>query len=465
MKTVILGGAYTARSPNAAANRMINLYPEAIPEGGKSLGYLMRCPGLRLLASIGAGPIRGLHTFGGKGYVVSGDELFQFTPVFVATRLGIVSGSGPVSMADNGTQLFIACNPNGYIFNATTVVFQQITDPDFLGAVRVGYLDGYFVFNEPNSQKVWVTSLLNGLAIDPLEYASVEGSPDQLMAVVVDHREAWMFGANSIEIFTNVAALDFPLERIQGAFIEIGCSAPYSIARLDNSLFWLGSDARGGGIVYRAVGYAGQRVSDHALEFAIQSYGNISDAVAYTYQQDGHSFYVITFPGAEKTWAFDVATKKWHERAGFSNGILTRHRGSCHVYFNGQNIVGDYQYANIYAYDLNTYTDNDNIQKWVRSWRAPGDGVRRIHQTLQIDIEAGIGTNTGQGVDPSIMLRWSDDGGHTWSNEHAMQMGKMGDYQRRAIRRRLGHSRDRIYEISGTDPVKIAIMGAELNGK
>jgi hypothetical protein len=71
-----------------------------------------------------------------------------------------------------------------------------------------------------------------------------------------------------------------------------------------------------------------------------------------------------------------------------------------------------------------------------------------------------------QGVIPQVMLRWSDDGGHTWSNEHWAQMGKVGQYFRRVFWRRLGMTlklRDRVYEISGTDPVKIAIMGAELH--
>jgi hypothetical protein len=93
----------------------------------------------------------------------------------VPTLIGTVAGTGPVSMADNGTQLFIAANGPSYIYNNTTNAFGQITDPDFPGAVTVCYLDGYFVFNEPNSQKMWVTTLLDGTSIDPLEFASTEG--------------------------------------------------------------------------------------------------------------------------------------------------------------------------------------------------------------------------------------------------------------------------------------------------
>lgn len=470
MKTPILGSTYVARSVNAADARMVNLFPEIIPEGGKEPAFLNRAPGLKFKVSVGLGPIRGLWQYGGNMYVVSRDKLYKVDSSYTVTTLGTVSGvNGPVSMADNGTQLFVACDGPSYIYNAQTNVFQQITDSDFPGAVTVGYLDGYFVFNEPNSQKIWITSLLDGTSVDPLDFASAEGSPDGVVGIIVDHREVWVYGTNSVEVWYNSGNADFPLSRIQGAFNELGCVAAYSIAKMDNGLFWLGQDARGQGIVYRANGYTGQRISTHAIEWQIQQYGNLSDAIGYTYQQDGHSFYVLIFPSANATWVYDVATQAWHERAGFANGEFTRHRSNCQVFFNSEVLVGDYQNANIYAFDLDDFSDNGSIQKWLRSWRALPTGQnnlkRSAQHSLQLDLETGVGLNLGQGSDPQVMLRWSDDGGHTWSSEHWVSIGKIGEFYRRAIWRRLGMTmkiRDRVYEVSGTDPVKIAIVGAEL---
>ena len=471
MKTPILGSAYVARSVNAADNRMVNLFPEAVPEAGKEPGFLNRCPGLRIVATVGSGPIRGLWSHSNILYVVSGTEFYKVTTSYVATKIGDVSGTGPVSMADNGTQLFIACNGPSYIYNYSTLAFGQITDPDFAGAVNVGYLDGYFVFNEPNSQRVWVTALLDGTSIDPLEFASAEGSPDGLVALIVDHREAWLFGTDSTEVWYNSGDADFPLTRIQGAFNEIGCVAAYSVAKLDNGIFWLGADARGQGIVYRANGYTGQRVSTHAIEYAIQSYSTISDAVAYTYQQEGHAFYVLCFPTAGKTWVYDVSVDAWHERAGFLAGDFVRHRGNCHANYQGLPHIGDYETGTVYVFDLSIFTDGGVTQKWLRSWRALPSGAnnlkRTVHHSLQLDAETGVGL-TGEavvGVNPQVMLRFSDDGGHTWSNEKWTSLGAIGTYGTRAIWRRLGMTtklRDRVYEVSGTDPVKIVILGAEL---
>lgn len=501
MKSPILGSSYVARSVNAADSRMVNLFPEIVPEGGKEAAFLNRAPGLQKITTLGPGPVRGMWSFGGYMYAVSGSLVYKIDSSFLGTIIGVVTGTGPVSMSDNGTQLFIACNPNSYIYNASTNVFAPISDPDFPGAVTVGYLDGYFVFNEPNSQKIWVTTLLDGTSIDPLDFASAEGSPDGVVGLIVDHRELWVFGTNSVEVWYDSGATDFPLQRIQGAFNEIGCAAAYSIAKLDNGIFWLGQDARGRGIVYRANGYTGQRISTHAVEWQIQQYGDLSDALAYTYQQDGHAFYVLIFPTANTTWVYDVSTNAWHERAGWVNGQFTRHRSNCQVAFNNKILVGDYQNGNIYAFDLDMYSDAGAIQRWLRSWRALPTGQNNLKRTaqhsLQLDAQSGhyagledvliegllgaesglaIATESGDEIEillipgqvpaqPKAMLRWSDDGGHTWSNEHWRGMGRVGEYGYRTIWRRLGMTmklRDRVYELSGTDPIKIAIMGAEL---
>ena len=473
MKTPILGSTYVARSVNAADARMVNLFPEIVPEGGKEPAFLQRCPGLKFQTEVGFGPIRALwahQTRGEDFYVASGNEFFQIDGLTeTARKLGNISGTGPVSIADNGTQLFIACGEKGYIYNESTDVFAEITDPDFAGATTVCYLDGYFVFNQPNSQIIWVSQLLDGTSVEPLDFASAEGSPDGVVGIINDHKELWIFGTDTTEVWYNAGTADFPLAPIQGAFNEVGCASAFSIAKLDNSIFWLGTDPRGQGVVYRADGYTAKRVSTHAVEWQIQQYGNLSDAVAYAYQQDGHTFYVLNFPQANRTWVYDASTGAWHERAGWVNGEFTRHRSNCFCNFQGNMVVGDYENGNIYTFDLDVYEDNGQPQKWLRSWRALPTGENNLKRTaqhsMQLDIEAGVGLNLGQGSDPEVMLRWSDDGGHTWSSEHWVKIGKIGQYGRRAIWRRLGMTekiRDRVYEVSMTDPVKTAIMGAEL---
>lgn len=494
MKTPILGASYVAASINAANDRCVNLYPEVVPQGGKESAFLTRCPGLKAItftvggspvSALDDGPIRGLWTYGGELYVITAQsaatlpypqtKLWRVDSSYVATLAGTVSsnvGVGPVSIADNGVQMFLALGDaagTSYIYNATTTAFAQITDPDFPGASSVGFIDGYFVFAEPNSQKLWVTALLDGTSVDPLDFASAEGAPDDIVSVLVDHREIWVFGAKSTEVWYNAGGPDFPLERIAGAFNELGCIARYSPVKLSNIVFWLGTNDQGQGIVYQTNGYRGVRVSTHAIEREIQSYSVITDAIGSSYQQDGHLFYVLTFPTAGKTWVYDLTTQLWHERAAWVAGQYTRHRANCMVNFNGKILVGDYLNGKVYEYDLATYSDDGVPQRWLRSWRALGTGQnnlkRTVQHSLQLDCESGVGLVTGQGSDPQVMLRWSDDAGHNWSSEHWRSMGAIGATGTRVIWRRLGSTvrlRDRVYEVSGTDPVKIAIMGAEL---
>ena len=516
---------------------MVNLFPEVVPEGGKQPAFLQRAPGLLLRTTVGTGPIRGMWPLGAYFYVASGNTFYRISGAGDVVALGNIAGSGPVVMADNGTQIMIAADPAGYIYSVSTGIFSQITDASFPGASMVGYLDGYFVFIQPNSQKVWVTSLLDGTSIDPLDFASAEGNPDNIVSMIVDHREVWLFGDNSTEVWYNAGLSDFPLVRIQGAYNELGCAARYSVAKMNNQVYWLGKDARGQGIVYVANGYQGQRVSTHSVEWQIQQYGDLSDAIGFTYQQDGHMFYVLNFPSSNKTWAYDAATGAWHERAGWDDQWV-RYRAHCQVFFQSKNFVGDYENGNIYELDLDTYDYNNTPQRWLRSWRALPTGQNNLNRTaqhaLQLDCETGVGleqypgydaedltaengdillaeyvqneiaTESGDvlttelslgvadalvdapnypfpfvppvflsttsylakpGYDPQVMLRWSDDGGHTWSNEHWRSMGKIGAYGYRTYWRRLGMTlkiRDRVYEVSGTDPVKLAIMGAEL---
>lgn len=469
LNTPIVGEYYVSRSPNVADNLLINLYPEINKSGGKEQTYLRRVPGKRLVAQVGFGPIRGLIVLKGVLYVVSGSEFFSVNlTTYGITKIGDVSlGLERVSLADNGNQIFIACNGPSYIYNSTTNSFTQITDPDFEGAGSVVYMDGYFVFNQPDSQTMWVTEIFDGTVINPLDFASAEGSPDNIVGLVADHRELWVFGESSIEVWYDAGLADFPFQRVQGAVTETGCVSKDTIVKLDNTLFWLGKDLLGGGIVYRAEGYSAKRVSTHSIETLIGS-SDLSSAFAFSYQRNGHSFYHLTVPSKDLTFCYDVSTDAWHQRALFQDGVFKSDISNCIYPYNGVHYVGDRFDANLYILDDDTYFDNSLPIKWLRRWRAFPTGqspeVRTIHNYLLLDCETGFDIPTHD--PPQIMLRWSDDSGHTWSNEHWLSMGLVGEKGNRVIWRRLGSTvgnRSRLYEVSGISPVPIYINGALLD--
>jgi hypothetical protein len=464
----LIGPAYMSRSKNFEASRCINLYPEASGSGtSKTIAMLVGCPGTVLFAQLVGGGIRGVIRFSKTvSYVVAGSNVYSVTTTGASVLIGTVdAGTDPVSMASNGTVIMMVTGPNGYVITPAASTVVQIIDPDFFGADRVDYIDGYFVFNKTNTSQFQITSLL-GTAIDPLDFATAEGAPDLLLSLIVDHREVWLFGETSTEVFFNSGNPDFPFERIQGAFIQQGVAAKNSPARVGNSVAWLTANEEGQGMVVIAAGYQTTRISTHALEFAIGGYSRIDDAIGFGYQAEGHEFYMLTFPTANATWVYDVATQLWHERAWRdpADGSLNRHRAQCVMNFAGRIIVGDWNLPQLFQLDLNTYTDNGAVMPAIRQvpHAASGDNVWQFFHKLWIDMETGVGLNSGQGSDPQVMLTWSDDGGHDFpaANERWASAGKVGEFKRRVNFRRLGKSRDRVFRITVTDPVKRCWIGA-----
>ena len=396
--------------------------------------------------------------------IVVGSNVWKVTPDKSAIIIGNVVDEGPVvSMASNGFIIMMVSGKLGYFINPTSNTVTPITDPDFQGSTNVYFVDGYFVFNKRSTGQFQITSIY-GTDIDGLDFATAEGSPDPIVSLIADHREVWLLGTNSVEVWINVGNPDFPFQRVQGAYLEIGCVAPASVAKMDNSIFWLSQDDRGYGTIQRAAGYSPQRVSNFAVEYAISSYSKIDDAVAYTYTQEGHSFYVISFPTAGRTWSLDAATNRWHERAYRNlDGSQGRHRSNCQMNFAGLTIVGDWENGNVYSLDLDTYTDNGQPIERIRVCpHIAQDGKYQFHQSLELYMQTGIGLPSGQGSDPQAMLSWSNDGGYSYGNELWASIGKIGERRSRVKWRRLGKARDRVYKVVVSDPVPVVFTGCEL---
>ena len=445
--------AYQSRSLPISAQRCVNLFAESMPDDAKVPLVLHGTPGLRLFATLGAGPIRGLHAKNGVLFAVSGNTAYAVDTTGTGFSKGVVGGSDRLIMADNGTQIVaVTTTGDGYIITDFTTV--PIADSDFLPASSVAYLDGYFIFSHKDSGEFFISDISDGLSYDALEFAAAESAPDNLVAAFVDHRELWLFGKTSIEVWTNTGNATFPFERVTNAILERGCIAPASIAKEDNTVWWLGDDL----VVYRGSGsgYAPTRVSTHAIEFALQGFSNVADAEGSFYTQEGHKFYVLKIPD-EATFVYDVSTGLWHQRQSYGQNdwAVTK---AVHCY--NKIFVGDDTNGNIYELDLDYYTDNGTtIERiaacpplWAKSDRA-------IMSRFEVDFEAGVGLPVGQGSNPQAVLRWSDDGGRTWSNELWTSIGQLGQYRNRAVWRRLGQFRQRIMEVSVSDPVKIAIQG------
>lgn len=465
MKLGLVGPSRPQRSLPFDAQRTINLFP-VMDEMGREVASLLGAPGNTLFCTTGAGsfPIRGMFTTsGGRSFAVQGSGLYELNSGGTSTYRGaLLTGSGYVSMDENGTQLMIVDGTYGYIFTYATNTLAQITDVDFPAPGSVVFIDGYFVVNKVNSQSFYISSLYNGTAWAALDFASAESSPDNLLKVVNAIGQLWLFGTKTAEIWSNTGAAAFPFERISGGKMQVGIMAANTAVAVDNSVIWVGQDAYGDGIVYRADGFTPIRVSDDAVEYAISQAGDPSNMTAYTYQEGGHIFYVLTGGGLSTTWVLDLTTKMWHERA-YTNayGFYEPHIGIASTFAFGKQLIGDRTNGNIYEQSLDYYSDNGNplVAKRVYTHLSQENEPARLNE-VEVVLESGIGLQTGQGSNPVIMLRVSKDAGRTWSTEYQASIGRAGEYYVSAKWRRLGVARVITFELTISDPIKRSLIGS-----
>jgi len=447
--------SHQARAGTISPQRLVNLYAEVMPADDKVPVTVLGTSGLFPLIEVGTGPIWGLRLLGSLIYAVSGNSVYTIDSIGTITNLGSIGTVDVnVDIDDNGEEVIIVNSGAGWL--ATPTALTQITDGDFLTPSSVTAVDGFAIFTQSGTDTFFKSAQLDASVYDALDFDVADGDSDILVKAKALQKELWLFGERSTEIWYNAGGGGFPYQRIQGGFLNRGCAAKLSVAREDNSLYWLGDDR----IFYRNQGYAFERISTHAVEDKVRQYTTISDAHSFIYTENGHKFYCTTFPTELKTWCFDIATAAWHERESYEEG---RWRANAFVNAFGKNLVGDFENGNIYELDLDTYSENSEplVRKAV-SGVVSANTNRFIVDEFVLDIEAGVGLLTGQGSDPTITLRFSDDGGKTWSYEMTKSLGAIGEYKTQVKWQRLGQASKggRIFEVSISDPVKIAIGGA-----
>lgn len=444
--------AYADRSLPVNAQKLINFFSEDQPPDSKNNPVLNPTPGYTLFATAGSGPIYGLKVMNNVLYAVSNAGLYSITTTGTVTFLGSILGNARCSMEHNGTQLCIVNGINGYIYD-TTNGLQKITDPAFYPTDRVAYLETRFLFYRIGTKQFFCSNSYDGLTYDALNYDVVKTSPENITSLIADHGELWVIGLKGAEVWTyNRNEASFPFSRLDASFVEKGIAATHSIVKVESSFYWLGND----GIIYRANGYQPQRISTHAIENKIRSYGDISDAFAISFAEEGHYFYEITFPTANETWRYDATTQLWHQP---QTGLSGRYCANAQEFFNNANVIGDYRNGNIYTLSMNVYTDNgDTIYRTASTPPIHSNRVRTFMDQIDIDIAAGEGLTTGQGSNPQLMLRYSDDGGRTWSNERWTTMGKIGEYAHRARFHNLGSFYQRMFQMTISDPIKPVVI-------
>jgi hypothetical protein len=443
------------------------MYVEQV-ETDRKRYVLYSMPGLRQVAQLPSGPVRGLYESSvGRVFAATSTTLYElFSGWSFLSRGTITTGTNPVSFADNGIHVVLSVEGVGYAFDLTTNVLTTLptTGPQPFG--QMAYLDGYLLSNQPGSRRFYYSNLLDALTWPALSFYSAEGRPDNLVTIVADHRELWVFGSQSIEVWMSTGDSLNPFARMQNVFIEQGIETPWSVDALDNTLFWLGGSPRGEGPMWTVQGYQPVRISTHAVESAMAGMATVSDAVITTARHGGHGWVTWDFPSGGQTWSFDIATQAWAEWPSLTaDGTLSNYPSNTHCSAFGEHLWGDRTTGALYIWDI-LYHKYGTAPRLCRrtSPHVRSEQKRLRYHQFRLEAEMGVGLDGGvvPGSDPQAMLRVSADGGHSWGQGRWRSLGKIGETQRQAVWYSLGQHRQLAFEVTVSDPVKIALLGAYL---
>ena len=479
----LTGSSYAGKSIIASGQETVNLYAEANsadPESPVPVTYYPTA-GTDLYATpvpANSNTVRGEYrTSIGTAYCVIGNTVYSITVTRVLIVIGTIANlPSQVYFSDNGLAMVLVDGTNGYAIDLVSNSIGQIIDPNFYGADYVALLDTFFIFNRPNTNQFYVSGsnvtfamLTTTGAFDALDIAAKSGFSDPIVGIVSVHRELWLIGLLTTEIWIGTGAADFYFQEVQGTFINHGCSAKYSIATQDTLTFFLQQDLQGNCLVLQGQGYDVTEISTPRIVSEFRTYSTVADAIGFCFQLEDHSYYALVFPTANKGWLYDLTTSAklgfpcWYEWNSIdAQGNLIRPRANCCMFFNNLNLIGDYENGNILALNIDTNTDITSSGTFpiVRIKTFPhlvDDNKRVTYDQFQCDIEVGTAK---EGDDPQISLSWSDDKGRSYGNPLMQTLGQIGDYKAVPSWNRLGMARDRVFKLSWSTDVVTALNGA-----
>jgi hypothetical protein len=469
IQQVFVGPSYRSQAITADAERTVNWYPEVLESAGaKTPAALYPTPGVQLLFTLADFPVRGMVQeniyAGGTAtsyiWIVSGATLYQGT-----TARGLVTGNtGPSTFTSSGATGLQLMNLSGGVATIVDLTTGLITGTVSLSSQTCGYLSNRFLALNAATGALGMSNILDGMTWDAGNVVKRSAAGDPWQAMAVFNSQIWLLGAKTGEAWYDAGTSPQPFQMVPNSLFHMGISAIYSLCICADGLMWLGANESGQAIIWRATNYLPQRISNHYVERKIQSYATISDAVAYAYQEQGHTFYVLNFPTAGATWVWDVLTNVWHERGYWNADTMAYESSRTHTstFASGVHYVGDRVTGAVYQSSVDLPLDVGNMP--LRRLRiAPvlsDENQWLFHSQLNLDIQPGLGTATGQGQRPQAMLQWSNDGGQTWGNEHWRSAGAQGAFSTRIIWRKLGRARNRVYQLVATDPIPWRLVNA-----
>lgn len=448
-----------AKSKFVSSQTLVNAMLEQDSETGEYALY--GAPGLSLFKDIGVvAGVRGVHEFNGVLLAVVGETLYTVTGAGVATARGTIAGIDAVIVSNNGNEAAIVSDAASYVWDGTTLA--TITDPDFKQASSVDFLDQYLIFTKANSGQFFLSDLASATSYDALDIATAESRPDALLRIIVQNREALLFGTKTMEGWYNAGDADFPLVRGQ-TYSEVGIIGKYATVLIDNSVAWLASDKT---VRVQRAG-SPQIVSDAVISNEIESWADASLTRAMAYTVRGHLVLVLRNPDGCLVWDASLPAEiAWSARK--SQDSETWRVGCMETMpagteWNGRIICGDASTGKLYTLDVGANHENDAELTMELVSRTLGPGGQPFTlDSLEVMVEPGVSVATGQGSDAKIWAQFSRDSGKTFGARLERSLGAAGVAPKTIRWDGLGQfpARGGVFKLGISDPVSRALTSA-----
>ena len=462
----LIGPSYVDRVLPLSSQVSKGLIPEINPEA-RNIVSLHTYPGLKRFAAL-SGVARGSHVMNGVQYVVYGNTLSLVDSAGTDTTIGSIEGQGMCDFANNGEVMIIVTGQTPYMYTLATTTLEDITDTNLVKPTTVGYINSQFIFdnNSETSEpgEFVTTQLLTTLTADdlvnPLDFAKADSHPDDISRIIIYNEMVYFFGPEGIEPWWNSGSGSPPFDPVQGAFRPYGLAGAFAIDTSEEFIYFL-DDNR---IPRKMQGLQVLNIGNPALGAEWGKYVRVDDAIGFTYNLDQQNYFQLNFPTANKSWLYHEQSNSWYQLSfGTDN---QRHRGQSYSFAYGKNLIQDHSNGRLYELDFKTYTDNLEVIQRRRSTATIHGGLYDIpgkeifFDRVEFVVQTGEGIATGQGSDPVLMIRYSDDGGRTFSAEEWHELGKGGDYHKRVELQQQGSAIQRIYELTYSEPTAFSFIDA-----
>lgn len=466
-----IGGSFESLASTVESEHTINFYVESMEsEGSTSKKILLPTPGVSQLVEHGSGLVgRGHYFLNGREFAVIGSDFVEIDENGTVTDRGDVAvNANPATIVGNGDaggQILITSGGTAYVFTLATNAFAAVGSPPWSTATMCGMLDGYGLILDSDDSRLWVSALQDFSSWSASQFAERNLAADRWVSMKVLGRYIYLLGQQTSEVWYNVgSASSFPFAPYATGLMQAGISAPFSATVVGETLCWLSQTKDGGPKVVSTSGFSPEKLSSTALESDLGRYANLTDAIGDTYTDLGHTFYLLTFIEDDITWAYDMSSQTWAQRGTWvsADNEFTAWAPRYHAYAFGQHRMLDAGSGKVFRLGIE-YPNDANGSPVVRLRRAPVleyENKRVYYSSFELDLEPGLGLSSGQGSDPQVMMRFSNDGGKTWSAETMRSAGAQGQYGKRVRWTRCGMGRRRVFEVRFSDPIPWRISNA-----